>query len=285
MAIELNGVAVDQTVNSWQQYFNTQIVPTIQQYEGKIIMIAALLIGGFIGIKIINHAVAKFFDKVDFDRGVEIFIENTVSVLLWVVFGMVLLANLGVDVTGVIAGLGIAGFVLGFALKDTLSNLASGVFILFNKPFKLHDYINVAGVEGKVTMIGMAACTLVTPDNKKVMIPNSAVWGLSAITNFTGHKERMLEIKVGISYDSKIDKVFKVVEEILKKDKRILKEPKHLIGIKEFGDSSINLVIRPWTTPEDYWPVYFDTIKKIKEEFDKHKIEIPYPQSVVHIKK
>jgi len=284
MAIELNGAAVDQTVNSWQNFFNTQIVPTIQQYEGKIIMIAALLIGGFIAIKIINHAVAKFFDKVDFDRGVEIFIENTISVLLWVVYGMVLLANLGVDVTGIIAGLGIAGFVLGFALKDTLGNLASGIFILFNKPFRLHDYVSAAGIEGKVTMIGMAACVLTTADNKKVMIPNSAIWG-NPVTNFTGTKERMIEIKVGISYDSKIDKVFKVIEDILKKDKRILKEPAHLIGIKEFGDSSINLVIRPWAKPEDYWPIYFDTVKKIKEEFDKHKIEIPYPQSVVHIKK
>lgn len=250
----------------------------------KAIIIAIILVIGYVIIKIITHMVAKFFDKVNFDRAAETFVENVVKVGLWAILLVIILANLGVNVSGLIAGLGVMGFIVGFALKDTLGNLASGVFILFHKPFKVDDFVEAGGVTGIVQAIGVAACTLRTPDNKKVLVPNSAIWG-APITNFTGLGKRRMEIKIGISYSSSMDKALKIVNNILKKDKRVLKDPAPQVVIGELADSSVNLFIRPWVTIPNYWDLYFYLTKTIKEQFDKNKIEIPFPQSDVHIKR
>ncbi|MCH8329341.1 MAG: mechanosensitive ion channel family protein, partial [Nanoarchaeota archaeon] len=205
-------------------------------------------------------------------------------VVLWFILLVIVLANLGIDVTGLIAGLGIMGFIVGFALKDTLGNLASGVFILFHKPFKVGDWIKVAGIVGGVERVGIAACVLKSPDNTKITIPNSKIWG-DVIQNFHGNPTRkMRNLEIGISYDSNIDKAIRIINNVLKKDKRILKDPEPQIVVSSLGDSSVNISIRPSMKKEDYWGVYFDTIKKIKEEFDKKGIGIPFPQRDVWIK-
>lgn len=254
-------------------------------YLPKIISTVILLIVGYIIIKIIVKLVEHFFDRVEFDRTVEIFLENVVRVILWAILLVMILGNLGVDVSGLIAGLGIMGFIVGFALKDTLGNLASGVFILFHKPFKVNDWINIGGVVGGVERIGIAACQLRSPDNVKITIPNSKIWG-DTILNYTGNDTRKLfNLKIGISYDDNIDKALKVIKKILDNDKRVFKEPPPQIVVDGYGDSSININIRPTVKTGDYWDVYFDTNKKIKEAFDKAGITIPYPQRDVHMKK
>ena len=256
----------------------------ITAYMPKIISVTLTAVLGYFVIKIITKIITKFFDKVDFDRGVETFIENAVKVILWIVLLIVILANLGVNVSGLVAGLGIMGFVVGFALKDTLGNLASGIFILFYKPFNVHDFVKVGGVKGEVLKIGIAACELRSPDKVKITIPNNKIWG-DVIENYTGNKIRkMYNLEVGISYDSNIDKAIKIINDILKKDKRVLKDPAPQIAVRSLGDNSVNLIVRPSMKKEDYWDVYFDTIKKIKEEFDKNKIGIPFPQRDIWIK-
>jgi small conductance mechanosensitive channel len=253
-------------------------------YIPKIITVAVMLVIGWTIIKILVHVIDKFFNKVNFDRSVETFIENVARVVLWIILGIVILSNLGIDVSGLIAGLGIMGFIVGFALKDTLGNLASGIFILFHKPFKVGDWIKVGGVVGGVERVGIAACTLKSPDNVKITIPNSKIWG-DVIENFHGNATRKIfNLDVGISYSSNIDKAIKIVEGILEKDERILKDPKPQIVVKSLGDSSVNIAVRPSLKKEDYWAVYFDTIKKIKEEFDNNGIVIPFPQRDVWIK-
>ena len=253
-------------------------------YLPKIIGTIVILIVGWIVIKILIKLIEKFFDKVDFERSVETFIENVVRVLLWIILLIVILGNLGVNVSGLIAGLGIMGFIVGFALKDTLGNLASGVFILFQKPFKVGDWINVGGVVGGVEKVGIAACVLKSPDNVKITIPNSKIWG-GVIQNYHGNPTRKLfNLEVGISYDSNIDKAIRIIDNILKKDKRVLKDPEPQIVVKSLGDNSVNIAVRPSIKKEDFWGVYFDTVKKIKEEFDKNGITIPFPQRDVWIK-
>jgi small conductance mechanosensitive channel len=260
------------------------ILKNVGGYGPKLITVAVILIVGYITIRILIHLVVKFFDKVNFDRSVETFIENVVKVALWGILGIVLLANLGVDVSGLIAGLGIMGFIVGFALKDTLGNLASGIFILFHKPFKVGDWINVGGVVGGVERVGIAACTLNSPDNIKITIPNSKIWG-DTIQNYTGNPTRKIfNLDVGISYGSDIDKAIKIVHTILKKDKRVLKEPEPQVVTKSLGDSSVNIAVRPAVKKEDYWGLYFDLVKIIKLEFDKNGIEIPFPQRDVWLK-
>jgi len=194
------------------------------------------------------------------------------------------LGNLGVNVSGLIAGLGIMGFIVGFALKDTLGNLASGIFILFYKPFKVHDWVKIGGVTGEVIRIGIAACELKEANQTKVTIPNNKIWG-DVIENFTGNKYRkMYDLEIGISYNSNIDKAIKIISDILKKDKRVLKEPAPQVVVRSLGDNSVNISVRPSTLRNDYWSVYFDTIKKVKEEFDKAGISIPFPQRDIWIK-
>ena len=253
-------------------------------YVPKLITIAIILVVGYIIIKILTRLIEKFFEKAKFDRGIETFIDNIVKVSLWIIFIIVILSNLGVNVAGLIAGLGIAGIIIGFALQDTLSNLASGIFILFHKPFKVGDWINVGGVVGGVERMGIAACVLKSPDNVKITIPNSKIWR-DTIQNYTGNPTRKIfNLEVGISYDSNIDKAIKIIHKILKNDKRVLRDPKPQVVTKSLGDSSVNIAVRPAVKKEDFWGVYFDTVKKIKEEFDKNGITIPFPQRDVWIK-
>lgn len=254
------------------------------EYLPKLIMVLVLVVVGYFVIKIIRKAVAKFFDKVNFDRALETFIENIIGFVFWVILFVIILANLGVDVSGLIAGLGIMGFIVGFALKDTLGNLASGMFILFHKPFKVGDWVNIGGVVGGVEKVGIAACTLNSPDNVKITIPNSKIWG-DTIQNYTGNKIRKIfNLQVGISYSDDIGKAIKIIQDILKKDKRVLKDPPPQVVVKSLGDNSVNIAVRPAIDKKDYWGVYFDSIRAIKEEFDKKGVTIPFPQRDVWIK-
>ena len=263
----------------WNQFLDNLVA-----FTPKLITVGIILIIGYVIIRVLVHLIDRFFDKVNFDRSVETFIENIARVGLWGILLIVILGNLGVNVTGLIAGLGIMGFIVGFALKDTLGNLASGVFILFHKPFKVGDWINVGGIVGGVERVGIAACVLKSPDNVKITIPNSKIWG-DTIQNYTGNPTRSLRnLEIGISYNSNIDKAIRIINNILKKDERVLKDPEPQIVVKSLGESSVNIAVRPHMKKEDFWGVYFDTVKKIKEEFDKNGIEIPFPQRDVWIK-
>src|SRR3989338_6177040 len=205
----------------------------------KIITVVIILVIGYIIIKIINKIVVKFFDRVDFDRGVETFIENAVKVILYIILIITILSNLGVNVSGLLAGLGIMGIIVGFALQDTLGNLASGVFILFNKPFRVGDTVNIGGITGTVEKIGIAACELNSQDNIKITIPNKKIWG-DTIQNFTGNKMRKIfNLEVGISYDSDIEKAIKIANNILKNDARVLKDPQPEGVVKSLADRSV----------------------------------------------
>lgn len=262
----------------------TQYTEKAVSYLPKLISTVIILVIGYIVIRIIIKIVEKFFNKVNFERSAETFLENVIKVGLWMIFGIVILANLGVNVSGLIAGLGIMGFIVGFALKDTLGNLASGVFILFHKPFRVGDWINVGGVVGGVERVGIAACVLKSPDNVKITIPNSKIWG-DVILNYHGNPTRKLfNLEIGISYDSNIDKAIRIINDILKKDKRVLKDPEPQVVVKSLGDSSVNIAVRPSMKKEDYWGLYFDLVKTIKERFDKNGITIPFPQRDIWIK-
>ncbi|MBW2991765.1 mechanosensitive ion channel family protein [Candidatus Woesearchaeota archaeon] len=266
-------------------YTKEELIAIGQVALEKAIWLVLILAVGWIVIKIITKIVSKFFDKVDFDRAAETFVENTIKVVLWAVLAILVLANMGLDVSALIAGLGIMGFVVGFALKDTLGNLAAGVFILFHKPFRVGDWINIDGTVGGVETVGVAACELKSPDGIKITIPNSKIWS-GTILNYHGNKVRKLfNLDIGISYSDDIGKAINIIQEILKKDKRILKDPAPQVVVKELSDSSVNIAVRPAMSKDDYWDVYFDTIRAIKEAFDKKGITIPFPQRTVWMKK
>ena len=209
------------------------------------------------------------------------FLINVLSKVLWVVLLMLALPRVGVDIAPLIAGLGVTGFIIGFAFQESLGNLASGLMIILNQPFKVGDFIDASGHKGAVKEINMMATTLLTPDNKRIIIPNSSIWG-GPVVNFTAQDTRRVDLTVGVSYLADIGKARDTIAAVVKADAKVLADPATQIEVVEMADSSVNLVVRPWVKTEDYWDVYFSLMRGIKETLDREGIEIPFPQIDVH---
>ena len=208
-----------------------------------------------------------------------------VMVVYWltIAFGlMIVLAALGVNITPLFALLGGASFIIAFALQDTLGNLASGLMIMINRPFDEGDFVNIAGLTGKVRHVSVVSTTVVTPDNQIIVIPNSKVWG-DVITNVTASDTRRVDLVFGIGYGDSIEQAHKVLEGIVARHPLILEEPEPVVRVSELGDSSVNFIVRPWTKTENYWAVYWDLQREVKESFDASGISIPFPQTDMHV--
>ncbi len=209
-----------------------------------------------------------------------------VVLIYWLViaFGlMVVLSALGVDITPVFALIGGASFIMAFALQDTLGNLASGLMIMINRPFDEGDYVDIGGVAGTVKAVSIVSTTVTTPDNQVIVVPNSKVWG-NVITNVTASETRRVDLSFGISYEDSIEKAQRVIEETVAAHPLVLKEPEPVIRVNELADSSVNFICRPWAKSSDYWAVYWDLLRQVKENFDAAGISIPYPQQDLHVR-
>ncbi|HQL51354.1 MAG TPA: mechanosensitive ion channel family protein [Kiritimatiellia bacterium] len=211
------------------------------------------------------------------------FLCSVVNKTAWVLLLMVVLQRLGVNIAPLIAGLGVTGFILGFAFQESLGNLAAGMMIAINQPFQVGDYVTVGAISGTVRELNMMAATLFTADNVKVVVPNKVIWG-SPITNFTATDKRRLEIAVGIAYGADIAKAKRIALEVLRADPRVLADPAPIAEVIAMGNSSVNLVLRPWATPATYWDAFFALNHAVKEAFDRNGIEIPFPQMDVRVK-
>ena len=210
------------------------------------------------------------------------FVRNVTSKVCWAVLIVVVLGRLGVDVTPIIAGLGVTGFILGFAFQESLGNLASGLMIAINEPFKIGDYVVIAGLEGVVQKVDMMATTLATGDNKKIVIPNKSAWG-GPITNFSALGRRRVDIKIGIDYGCDVAKAIKVALETIPTVPNVLTDPAPSVLVASLDDSQVTLNLRPWADGANYWGVYNDTQVAIKSAFEKNGISIPFPQLTVHL--
>ena len=209
-----------------------------------------------------------------------------VGVIYWIVlaFGlMVVLSALGVDISPVFALIGGASFILAFAFQDTLGNLASGLMIMVNHPFDEGDYVDIGGTAGTVRSVSIVATTVVTPDNKVIVIPNKNVWG-NVITNVTASDTRRVDLVFGISYEDSIADALRVIQETVDAHPLVLDEPEPMIKVSELASSSVNIVCRPWAKSSDWWTVYTDLTYQVKERFDEVGITIPYPQQEIHVK-
>ncbi|MEM1113186.1 MAG: mechanosensitive ion channel domain-containing protein [Pseudomonadota bacterium] len=191
------------------------------------------------------------------------------------------LSQAGISIGPALAGLGVAGFVVGFALQDTLGNFASGAMILFYRPYDVDDYIQVAGAEGLVKEMSLVSTTIATIDNQVLVVPNSKIWG-DVIRNVTAQRLRRVDLIFGISYGDDVEQAEKVLEDIVYGHEKVLKKPAALIKVHELGDSSVNFAVRPWVRTEDYWNVYWDLTREVKLRFDREGISIPFPQRDVH---
>ena len=240
-----------------------------------------LIIASFV-IKIVCGIAGKALKKAK--RVSDMLEQFTLSVLrkvLWVVGFMVALPCLGIDVGPMIAGLGVGGFIIGFAFQESLGNLAAGLMLLLNEPFKVGDLIEGGGHLGVVNELNMMATTMTTGDNKLIVIPNSIVWG-SSIVNYSALDTRRVDMTVGISYVADIDTARATIKSVVDANELVLKDPGVQIELVEMADSSLNLVVRPWCKTPDYWSVYFSLNQQMKEALDAKGIEIPFPQMDLH---
>jgi small conductance mechanosensitive channel len=207
---------------------------------------------------------------------------NIARSVIMVLGFLIALSQAGISIGPLFAGLGVAGFVIGFALQDSLSNFASGVMILVYRPFDVGDLIEAAGVRGMVNHMSIVNTTILTLDNQTIILPNNKIWG-DVIRNVTAQTVRRIDLIFGISYTDDIPKTERVLQEILDNDDKVLKDPEPIVRLHELGDSSVNFVVRPWVHMDDYWDVYWSVTRAVKIRFDEEGISIPFPQRDVHL--
>jgi small conductance mechanosensitive channel len=210
------------------------------------------------------------------------FLVTAVRRLTLVVGVIVGLAALEVNIGPLLAVIGAAGFVVAFALQNSLGNFASGLLIMMFRPFDVGDAVEVAGVGGTIEAVNLLSTQMKTFDNRAVAIPNNEVWG-GVITNITATGQRRVDMQFGIGYDDDIDKAQHVLEDIVNSHELVLKDPAPVIRLNELGDSSVNFIVRPWAKTADVWTVFWDVTREVKKRFDREGISIPFPQRDVHV--
>ncbi|MCM8528755.1 MAG: mechanosensitive ion channel [Lentisphaeraceae bacterium] len=243
--------------------------------------VAILIVGRWIA-KFITGLVEKSMKKAKVEPTLITFVDRLVYIGLLAIVVIAALDKAGVPQASMLGVIGAAGLAVGLALQGGLSNFASGVLIIFFRPFKVGDLIEAADSLGHVRSIELFTSTIITLDNKTVIIPNSQLTS-DKIVNLTETDELRMDLVFGTSYSSNIDKVKEICMDVLKAEEKVLKHPAPFVGVFEHGASSVNYAVRPWVKAENYWEVYFNVHEQIKKKFDENDIEIPFPQRDVHI--
>ncbi|MDO1513507.1 mechanosensitive ion channel [Maribacter confluentis] len=244
-----------------------------------IIAIILLVLGTYI-IRFINKMVRKFFLRKDYDLALETFLQSFISIALKIILFVLVITQLGVQTTSLVAILASAGLAIGLALQGSLANFAGGVLILLFKPFRIGDFISAQGVDGTVREISIFTTKVSTFGNQIAVIPNGQLSN-NTIINYNALDTRRDKIDVGIGYGSNIKQAKEILLAIVNERDTILKEPAPEVYVGELADSSVNLTLRFWANNPDFWAAHFYVLEEIKYRFDAAGIEIPFPQRVV----
>ena len=260
-----------------------KIYELLIRYGMKFIIAVVVLILGLIVIKWITKAMVRLMKKGNVNASLIPFLKSLTNILLKVMLVISVMGMVGIQMTSFIAVLGAAGLAVGLALQGTLQNFAGGVMILLFKPYEVGHFIEGAGHMGTVKEIQIFTTVLLTPDNRKIVIPNSPL-ATGAITNFSAMPTRRIDFSFGIGYGDNIDKAKDILLKMAEKDDRILKEDNPpTVMVEALGDSSVNLKLRVWLKSEDYWNVFFEYTENVKKQYDAAGISIPFPQRDVHL--
>lgn len=208
--------------------------------------------------------------------------QNTSYIAMLLLVTLASLEQLGIDTTSALAVFGAAGLAVGLAVKDSLSNFASGVLIAIFEPFKVNHYVEAGGTSGTVVEVDLFNTIMLTPDNKRVIVPNSVVYN-GVIVNYSAEDTRRVDLVFGIGYEDNYVKACELINAVIASESRILKEPEAIVAMGELADSSVNINVRPWVINADYWGVRASLLENIKSEFDANGISIPFPQQDVHM--
>ena len=264
--------------------FVETIVELTSAWGLKVIGAIALLIIGRIVCGAIRRTMRRGLERSSIDETLVPFLSSLVYYLALAVVVIAVLNLFGIQTASVIAVFAAAGLAIGLAMQGTLSNFAAGVMLLILRPFRIGDYVEVAGTAGSVQEIGIFSSVLHTPDNVKITVPNSAIYG-DTVKNYSANDTRRNDLAIGISYDDDIARAIETIRKVLSGDSRVLDDPEPVVAVAELGDSSVNLVVRPWCAGGDYWPLRFDLTRKLKEELEAAGCSIPYPQHDVHMQR
>ena len=248
----------------------------------RVVGALAVLIIGWMVAKVIRRSVRKALERSSLDNTLVPFISSLIYYCMLIFVVVAVLSLFGIQTTSLIAVLGAAGFAVGLALQGTLSNFAAGVMLMIFRPFKVGDYIEAAGTAGTVQEIAVFATTLHSPDNVRIILPNSGIYG-QLVKNYSTNDTRRNDMVFGIDYTDDIGKAIETIQKILESDARVLKDPEPVIAVGELADSSVNLLVRPWCSKDDYWALRWDLTRTVKVELEAAGCSIPFPQTDVHL--
>ena len=280
----LNFSVASNLLQGWAKVIKDQTINNGPNLTFKILVFLFILFVTSLIAKIVNQIIAKTVraSKLQFSQLLQEFFISLSSKVVYAVGLLIALSQLGFELGPLLAGFGIAGVIIGFALQDTLSNFASGMMILIYRPFDVGNLINAAGVTGRVSHMSLVSTTIKTLDNQRLIVPNNKIWG-DTINNITAEHQRRVDMTFGISYSDNIEHAETILTSIVEQHPKVHAQPEPIVKLHTLGESSVDFIVRPWVNPDDYWEVYWDITRAVKMRFDAEGISIPFPQRDVHI--
>jgi small conductance mechanosensitive channel len=280
----LNFNVASSLLEEWANVAKHQALDNGPSVTFKIIVFILIIFISSLIAKIMTRITTKTVraSKLKFSKLLQEFFISLSSKAVFAIGLLVALSQLGFELGPLLAGFGIAGVIIGFALQDTLSNFASGMMILVYRPFDVGDLINAAGVTGRVSHMSLVSTTIKTLDNQRLIIPNNKIWG-DTINNITAEHQRRVDMTFGISYSDNIEHAETILKDIVQQHPKVQATPEPIVKLHTLGESSVDFIVRPWVKPDDYWDVYWDITRAVKMRFDAEGISIPFPQRDVHI--
>ena len=272
--------AIENTIDDAVQQVTAPLSDYISGPVLKLISVLVILIAGLIILKVLLHIVQKALDHSRFDDVLHTFVISSIKVVFSVMLVLTVLGYLGIPMTPFITMMGACGTAVALALKDSLGNFAGGILIIFNQPFKKGDFIECAGVTGRVQEINLIYSTLTTP-NRVISMPNGILANQTVI-NFSEDENRRVDCQFGISYDSDIDKAKEIITNVIDGSDYFNTGRKASVGVSAHGDSAVMIDALAWCSNDDYYAAKYYLLETVKKEFDKAGIDIPYPQITVH---
>jgi len=268
-----------ENISTWMQSLDTQWVAgtALDVAIGLVILVVGRLI-----VKTLVSGLARAMTRKDLDPLLINFTSSILSIALVLVVVLAAVAYIGIDITPLMVLLGGSALAVGLALQSSLSNFAAGMMLVAFRPFKKGDYVEAGGVGGTVAEVTLFNTQLVTPDNRHIIVPNSAITG-SSITNYSAHQTRRIDLVIGVHYNDDLKVARNTIERVLDAHPKVLTEPVPQILVMDLADSSVNIAARPWVAATDYWVVRSELLEQIKVELEKAGCSIPYPQTDLHL--
>ena len=281
----MNNQVVDETIEQaidWMDVFFSSL-SMLERIGVNLIVSAIIFFVAKIAVSVVKRLLNKAEGRhVKFTPLMSGFVFKLLKVLIWIFAILFILAVWGIDLTPVVAGLGVTGVVLGFALQESISSIFSGMMLAINQPFELGDYVDIGSTSGTVRAMDIMSVTLTTPDNRKITMSNKIVWS-QVITNYSSMDKRRLDMNAGVAYGTDLNKAKQVIKDVIDSYPEVLKDPEPVIEVSNLADSEVTFIVRPWVSPSDYWNVNWRFQKDIYNAFKRAGIEIPYNKLDVNV--